>query len=178
MIQAKRLHTTEMVDTELRLFFGPHRLSLRRMMAFAVHHSPLLFPGDWTSEQLSFLVSICGLAGESGDKVVQDVVQEWNACQRAFEIIQPKAEKGTTPHSKIDVFSPEWFADMVSCAAQAVPGASLDDILDMSLCLCYHLICANGRRNGMITARPDDLSDALAQLANIDPNIISQEKLS
>lgn len=173
-IVVNKLHSDAMLESELRAMLGTGeiKLTLGGLMGLVLVKSPYVFGGK--VDENSLLQAYTLIA--HGDL---DAVQFHNALQdeldtafRVFELLvpddDPTAKKGKT--SEMETFSPEWFADIMSHACQAMPSLSYDQILgQIPLTMIFHLNLSTARRNGAITRRPDNIKEAL--------NILKERRL-
>jgi len=165
-IVVNKLHTDAMLESELRAMLGTGeiKLTLGGLIGLVLVKSPYVFGGKVDEDSLSqayTLIDHGQLDVMQFHKALQD---ELDTAFRVFELLvpddDPTAKKGKT--SEMETFSPEWFADIMSQACQAMPSLSYDQILgQVPLTTIFHLNLSTARRNGAITRRPDDVKEAL-----------------
>lgn len=167
-ITVNSLHTDAMVRDELRAMLDigqPFRLTLGIIEELWLVDSPYLKGGRVDSVALYMARAIISPPQDMGDEEFHAaLIDAINTAWRAYEIIVPDPERAKGRVSSFDLFSPEWMADTMAQACQAVPSLTCHQVLwEMPFTLILHLGMSTARRNGVITERPGDVKDALAQ---------------
>lgn len=165
-ITVKKLHTEAMVKQEMKEMLGAveFKLTLGMVEGLWLIDSPYILGGDVTKDALERAMTVCN-AKEDTDPLVfhKTLLTAIETAIRPYELIvpdPPKEEDGKK--SEITIFSPEWLADTVSVACQAMPSLTVREILwEIPMTLVTHLAVSTARRNGAITRRPDDVKEAL-----------------
>lgn len=155
----KLKHSGQQIQTELDLIDGAFAeyanapiVCLGHIAKLASLHSSLLYDVPKNLEVLNVVFGI-----PATESIYTEVDEQINAGFRALECIQSDSTKEQQSKSTVIPFSPEWFADFIYIGCSALHGATVEYILwQMPFCTLCHLICANHRSNGGITARPYD----------------------
>ena len=166
-ITVEKTHTDDMVREELlaMLGVGSVNLTLGSLAWLVALHSPYIFGGKVTEEAI---VGAYGVVSHGDLDMLNfhEALQEaLDTAFRAFELIVPDAtDSKPSKSSEIEVYSPEWFADVISQACQAMPSLTYKQIMDETpLTMVFHLAISTARKNGAITARPNDMKEAIKQ---------------
>ena len=165
-------HTGEMIESEIDSMLGACRvrLCLGHLMQLARMHSPYVYGGHVDEMALSMAMSLWPFdEGREPDPVKfhEDLVAELDAAFRPLELYDKAKNKDLEKGEKSDIrpFSPEWMADIMRSAAQAIPSLGYREILwELPLVAVMHLGVAESRANGAITSRPMDYKAAFAKL--------------
>lgn len=171
-ITVSKLHTAEMLDDELKTMLGASelKLTLGGLMSLVIINSPYVYGGKVDENSLAQAYGLI----EHGDmdvvKFHEELQKSMDTAFRVFEILvpddDPTAKKGKT--SEIENFSPEWFSDIIAQACQSMPSLTYNQILyEIPLVSVYHLAMSTVRRNGGITARPNDMKSAIEQFKEL-----------
>lgn len=169
-IDAPSRHTGEMVRAELdaMMGFGRIRLCLGHLMQLARAKSPYVYGGQVSEMDLALAMSLWPHdAGKKPDPVQfhRDLVAEMDAAFRPLELFDEAKKDDTGKRSDVRPFSPEWMADVMRSACQAMPSLGYREILwEVPLTLVMHLGVAEARANGAITCRPRDVKAALKMM--------------
>ena len=166
-IHVQSKHTPAMIRAEVdsMLGFSALRLCLGHVMMLAEARSPYVFGGDVTPLDTELAKKI--MRSELPDYEFHTaLIGEMDTAFRPFEILENDDKPGDPKAKKSDVkpFSPEWMADMLRAAAQAVPSLDIEAALwKIPLVMLIHLWLAEARANGSVTRRPPDVKAALAE---------------
>ena len=166
--EIEKTHTDEMIAHEVQSMLGASKilLTLGMVESLWLLKSPYILGGKIEADDLGKALEII----PHGDLQPLDfhtaLLDELAAAWRAYEIIVPDDKPtGDNKHSEIDTFSPEWLADTINQATQAMPSLTYKQILwEVPLTMILHLGISTARRNGAITRRPDDMQEALKML--------------
>lgn len=155
------LHTREMIDDETAICLGEMKrkfnLTLSLFLKMVARRPQFGMDGVLTDEDIAFAAG-----KEDPGYVAPLLIRQIAAVWRAFEIIRPSRHEGAE-RSEIPEYGPEWLADILAAAADAVPSLGVREMLDdLPMVLLVHLVAAAHRKNGGITRRPDD-SEAIAE---------------
>lgn len=167
-ITVAKTHTDEMVRDELKAMLGVGQvhLTLGALASLVVLHSPYIYGGKVTEEALADAYGVVP-HGNLGMLEFHEALQEaLDTAFRAFELIVPDATTDNKPSktSEIEIYSPEWFSDVISQACHAMPSLTYRQLMDETpLTLVFHLAVSTARRNGAITSRPNDVKEAIKQ---------------
>ena len=148
-------HTDEMVADETRFCIGDFlpMVTLGGFLRLCLMKSPYVFGGDVTLDDVN--AACRALGSRDNANFDADLRMEMDAIWRAFEIIVPSQHAAVT--SQIPEYGPEWMADIMAAAADAVPSLTVRDMLDrLPMITLIHLVAAAHRKNGGTTRRPDD----------------------
>ena len=164
-IKVPSKHTEAMIRAEIdsMLGFSPFRLCLGHVMLLAESKSPYIFGGEVSSEDIAAAQSVLG-TDLPADAFHNAMIAELDAAFRALELFDDADEKDDG-HKKSDVrpWTPEWLADSLRSACQAVPSIGLQEaIWSIPLTMMMHLGVAEARAQGSVTRRPADIKAALA----------------
>ena len=165
-IEVPSKHTPEMVRHEMDSMLGcaPLRLCVGHVVLLAEAKSPYIYGGRITELDLGLARKIVKAPRMDDAKFHAALQGELDAAFRPVELFdagdQPKKD-GDELH-RIPPFSPEWLADLVRAACQAVPSLTLDDVLwRVPMAMVMHLYVAEARANGAKTMRPPDYAEAM-----------------
>lgn len=167
-ITVNKLHTDEMVKQEMKEMLGASDfyVTLGMVEGLWVIDSPYITGGDVTEDDLKRAMTVCCAEGVS-DPVAwhKSLVNAIETAIRPYETIVPEAKPETgvpKVESEVPIFSPEWLADTLNCATDAMPSLTLHELLwEVPMTLVSHLAVSTARRNGATTRRPDDVSEAI-----------------
>lgn len=170
-IEVSKLHTEEMIKDEVRdmLGAGKLRITLGMVEGLWLVDSPYVKGGKVTESDLDIAMQVCG-AEKDADRMEfhEELVRAIETACRPYELIVPDADTkddSVGKHSEVPTFSPEWVADTISMACQAMPSLTERQILwETPFVMITHLAVSTSRRHGAITRRPDDLNAAIAEL--------------
>lgn len=165
-ITVEKTHTDQMVQDELKamLGVGKVRLTLGAIASLKVLNSPYILGGKVTEVELENAYNIVQHDDIDPMTFHEALQAEIDTAFRAFDIIVPEPEKGSSKTSEIEIFSPEWFADIVSQACQSMPSITYQQIWgEIPLTMVFHLAVSTARRNGTVTRRPDSIKEAIKQ---------------
>jgi len=165
VIHVDDVHTPEQIAEEVRQCLGAsHPFCLGHVMALSLSKSPYIEGGRVSDSDIALARSIVGLPEKTPLQEVHAIItQAMAAAWRGLEIIQPRPQKG--PASQMPKMGPEWMADIMAGAAEALPSLTYRQLLwEVPLAMTTHLIAAACRKNGSITKRPDNILAALKML--------------
>lgn len=169
-ITVNKTHTDEMVLDELKAMLGVGQihLTLGSLASLVALKSPYIYGGQLTEEAIDNAYSVVS-HGDMGLLEFHAALQEaLDTAFRAFELIVPDTDKKPSKSSEIELYSPEWFSDIISQACAAMPSLTYKQIMsDTPLALVFHLAVSTARKNGAITQRPNDVTEALRQFNNL-----------
>ena len=159
-------HTPEMVRHEMDSMLGCStlRLCVGHVVLLAEAKSPYIYGGKITELDLELARKIIKTPGMDDGKFHSALQGELDAAFRPVELFDEgdKPKKDGDELHKIPPFSPEWLADLVRAACQAVPSMTLDDALwCVPMAMVMHLYVAEARANGAKTMRPPDYAEAM-----------------
>ena len=164
----KKLHSEGMVKAELRDMLGAGSLNVTLGMVESLWllDSPYIVGGKVEEEDLFKAMELVPHGGMEPLAFHEALIGSLETAFRAYEIIVPdKDAKNDDKGSEIDTFSPEWLADTVSSACNAMPSLTYRQILwEVPVAMVFHLAISTARRNGCTTRRPDDMKEALRLL--------------
>jgi hypothetical protein len=163
-ITVEKLHTTEMVKSEVRdmLCAGEILLTLGMVEGLWLVDSPYVKGGNVTETDIESAMKICCVENMEPLAFHKALSAAIDTACRPYEIIVPEKDDGGGKHSEVPTFSPEWFADQISMACQAMPSLTMQQILwETPFVFVTHLAVSTARRHGAITRRPDDIKAAL-----------------
>lgn len=169
--KVESLHTESMVNAELLAMLGscPIDLTLGTLERLYLLKSPYVLGGNVTNNDLDIARSI--VPHDKGMKSMDfhaGLVDALATAFRAFEIIVPDNTPDNGRKSNIDMFSPEWLADMINMVCAAMPSLTYRQVLwEMPLALVMHLAVSTARKHGQVTERPADIKSALAMMKKL-----------
>ena len=140
----------------LRLAPAP---TLRQLMMLAVGGSPYLTGWEPDEKDAELAGQVLEMPGATSAEIEAMVA----TALRPLECIVPSG-KSREGGSELPDWSPEWLAEVVSMAAQALPSLGWEQTLDLPAVLVMHLILAAVRRRGGTTRRPVDEDGAIEWL--------------
>lgn len=164
-ITVEKTHTDEMIADELKAMLGAGkvRITLGGLASLVVMKSPYVYGGKVTEKELEAAYRLIG-HGNLGPMEFHEALQEeLETAFRVFETIVPDDKPGNqSKTSEIGLYSPEWFADIISQTCQSMPSLTYRQLMDeIPLAMVFHLSVSACRRNGALTRRPDDVKEAL-----------------
>lgn len=166
-IVVNKLHTDEMVKSEVRDMLGAGEilLTLGMVEGLWLVDSPYVKGGNVTETDIEAAMKICCVENMEPLAFHKALAAAIDTACRPYEIIVPdpmQKDGGGGKHSEVPTFSPEWFADQISMACQAMPSLTMQQILwETPFVFVTHLAVSTARRHGAITRRPDDIKAAL-----------------
>lgn len=164
-IEAPSRHTDDMIRHELdsMLGFGVLKVCLGHLMQLAQCRSPYVYGGKLSEEDVLIAMGVLKAVEMPPLEFHEALVGELDAAFRAYELYDDDdRDKDAGRRSEIEAFSPEWLADTIRCACDAVPSITLHDALwEVPLAMMMHLGVSTGRKNGAITRRPVDMKAVL-----------------
>ena len=165
-ITVSKTHTDDMVRDELLAMMGVGRLhvTMGALASLVALRSPYVFGGEVSDSDLDAAMGVVP-HGNLGRMEFHEAIQDaLDTAFRVFETIVPDAKQSPGKTSEIECYSPEWFADMISQACQSMPSLTYKQIMDETpLTMVFHLAISTARKNGAITARPNDMKEAIKQ---------------
>lgn len=173
-IIVEKLHTDEMVKDEVRTMLGAtdFKLTLGMVEGLWLIDSPYIKGGAVTPNDVECAMKICCVDANVEAVQFHKALQEsLDTAFRVFDIFVPdddplQKKQGKT--SEIGNFSPEWLSDIIAQACQSMPSLTYNQILyEIPLVSVYHLAMSTARRNGAITARPNDMKSAIEQFKEL-----------
>lgn len=178
-ITVQKLHTDEMIKAEVRDMLGAGKilLTLGMVEGLWLVDSPYVKGGKVEPEDVERAMDVCCVDKDIDPvefhKSLTEAIE--TAC-RPYEIIVPDKKKPENPDavdvgnsSEVPTFSPEWVADTISMACQAMPSLTVRQILwETPFVMVTHLSVSTARRNGAITQRPNDMKDAIEKLRELN----------
>lgn len=168
VFETRYLHGEEQIASELKAMIGASdlKITLGTIAGLKLLESPYLSGGEISLAQILEAYGIIEHGGMSVEDFHIALQGALDDAFRVFETIVPeKKPEKDHKESKIGLFSPEWFADMIASACGAMPSLTYKQVLyEIPLAMTTHLVVAYARKNGAITERPVDIKDALAQL--------------
>lgn len=164
-VPSKHSETMIRAEVDSMLGFADLRLCLGHVMLLAEARSPYVFGGEITPLDIELAKTI--LKSKLADHDFNSaLMREMDTAFRPYEILD-NDEKDPDPKAKksdVRPFSPEWMADVIRAACQAVPSLDLEAALwQIPLVMMMHLWLAEARANGAVTRRPPDVKAALAE---------------
>lgn len=164
-IVVNKLHSDEMVKSEVRDMLGAGEilLTLGMVEGLWLVDSPYVKGGNVTEADIEAAMKICCVENMEPLAFHTALSAAIDTACRPYEIIVPDpTQKDNGKHSEVPTFSPEWFADQISMACQAMPSLTMQQILwETPFVFVTHLAVSTARRHGAITRRPDDIKAAL-----------------
>ncbi len=171
-ITVSKLHTAEMLDDELKAMLGASdiKLTLGGLMSLVIINSPYVYGGKVDENSLAQAYALIEHGDMDAIKFHEALQKALDTAFRVFEILvpddEPTTKKGKT--SEITNFAPEWFSDIMSQASQSMPSLTYRQLLyETPLVAVFHLAMSTARRNGAITARPNDMKSAIEQFKEL-----------
>jgi len=174
-IVVNKLHTDEMVKAEVMDMLGAGKilLTLGMVEGLWLVDSPYVKGGVVKPEDVDRAMEVCCVdKGKDPLEFHKSLVEAIDTACRPYEIIVPDPmQKDDGKQSEVPMFSPEWVADTISMACQAMPSLTLNQILwETPFVFVTHLAVSTARKHGSQTRRPDDIKSAIAQLKEMNKN--------
>lgn len=162
----EKLHSDDMIKSEVQTMLGAGKINLTLGVVESLWllDSPYIKGGKVEPSDLMKAMELIPSELEPIDfhNALNEAI---DSAFRIFEIIVPDDENSNAKHSEIEIFSPEWIADIVSQACNALPSLTYHQVLwEIPLMMVFHLVISNARKNGVITRRPDNMQEALQML--------------
>ena len=158
-------HTDEMMarETEGMLGLSKVRLCLGHLMMLAHRRSPYVYGGKVEPEELSYAMELLGCGEMDPLEFHGEFLAELDAAFRPLELFEEdRKDDKEAKRSVIDAFSPEWLADAIRCACEAMPSITMEQALwTVPLVMIMHLGVSTARKNGAVTQRPVDFKEAM-----------------
>lgn len=151
-------------EMDSMLGYSDLRLCVGHVVLLAEAKSPYIYGGKITELDLELAKRILGSKKLKDADFHAALQGELDAAFRPVELFDAgdKPQKEKDELHKIPPFSPEWLADLVRAACQAVPSLALDDVLwRVPMVMAMHLYVAEARANGAKTMRPPDYAEAM-----------------
>lgn len=174
-IVVNKLHTTEMIKAEVMDMLGAGKLLLTLGMVEGLWlvDSPYVKGGVVKPEDVDRAMEVCCVDKEKNALEFHvELTEAIETACRPYEIIVPDpTQKDDGKQSEVPMFSPEWVADTISMACQAMPSLTLNQILwETPFVFVTHLAVSTARKHGSQTRRPDDVKEAIRQLKEMNKN--------
>lgn len=163
-------------ELEQMIHGGDVSLTLGTLMQLVLVRSPYVLGGELSRADLDCAYRLIPHGRlnkrQFHDQLVKDLATAW----RAYDIISPNQDnRPSGRESQVDLFSPEWLADTIAMACQAMPSLTYEQILwEIPLAMTLHLAVSTARRQGTITERPADIGAALEKLKQMKENTHGQ----
>lgn len=164
-IEVPSRHTDEMISREMEGMLGLSkvRLCLGHLMMLAHRRSPYVYGGQVGPEELAYAMELLGSGGMDPVGFHAELLSELDAAFRPLELFEEdRKDDKDAKRSVIDAFSPEWLADVVRCACEAMPSITMEQALwTVPVVMMMHLGVSTARKNGAVTQRPVDMKEAM-----------------
>lgn len=164
-IKVEGLHSEAQIMAEVQSCIkdAPLFICLGHVMRLASVKSPYIYGGTIEPYDTEVAAYIMMYDCKDLQQFHEDFSKELETAFRPYGIVEGKAEE-TAEHSEIEVFSPEWMADLIGLASQSLSMTYDDALWKIPMTMMAHLALATARRHGLITKRPMDVKAALKAL--------------
>jgi len=162
IFEVENEHTEEMIEDEVKSCLGASKLKLTLggVMSLALLHSPYVFGGEATDNDVKVAMSVIP-SDLQPLEFHAELQKEIKSAWRIWEIVVPEPLKSGGRKSEINLFSPEWMTDIITGACRGLNVSYKEVLWEIPLAMLFHLSLSSSRQYGLITERPKGIKEAL-----------------